>query len=321
MARKLYPFCLYIFSMKPTRNTPALFPNARHFPSARSFFLPIPAQILALASVLTALLIFAPTVHAQEITSPDELGLQGYKDPAERTAILAKSTVFVRVTPQLSPYHVAIDDGAIYGAATLVLPLPAPVQNNNNGGIPGTNPTRNADTPPPKPVLLTTEFFVRNAQTIEIFHRGKRYRVEVEHADRDLGFASLKAPPELLEQLTALSVHTQKKAPLGSLYTLVFDVERRPGVREVSLGLQGEGALAFYRAATPVVSNGYPIVTRSGAIYGMFALRFADRPHQGFALMSEHVRNFLTPKSSPTREEETIQLQVEGAGQVRSPRQ
>ncbi len=258
-----------------------------HTPSHKHTLAPLVALCLCLA--------IAAGAHAQNpapatVISPDDLGVESLKrqDSKKRSAQVNRSVVRVKVTPHIPRHIRPIGDPAAYGAATLI--------QAEDG----------------RELLITSEFLIRDAHKIELFAGDRSWPTQVLRADLHQGLALLSLPQELVTELTAVPLAVELK-PGQKLFTAAHDARGETLVYPATLGPQGDGALGYYRQASPALTNGYPLMTLDGRLYGIFTFRPANDPSLGLAITAQKIVAFLDPKAE-AEEPGDLKIEVLGTG-------
>jgi hypothetical protein len=226
----------------------------------------------------------------RQLLRPGELpGPTPYRDPTQHARALATHALRLRVTPKPQPYITTLGDPSIYGAATLILP-----------------PGRDAA------ALVTGEFFVRDAATIEILWQGRALPTAALRADQQLGLAELALPDEIAARLAPAPLRDTPLLTWDRLFVLLFDKDGVPLVAPVLLHGPGEPEeLSFYTAASPTVGEGHPIFDQRGAVVGIFALRLPVENKPGYALLTAPLARFLDP-AAPAPGQQPLPFEVLG---------
>ena len=252
------------------------------------------ALIASSAAVPSAEAQKPPTVKHVDI---DDITLRPERHDAlkARRETLSRSIVQVRVTPDLGPHIRPIGpQGHALGAATLI------------------RDARLGEAP----VLITSEFLVRDAREVELLVGDEPVKVKVLRSDPRLGLAVIEAPKEIIETMTPLEVVPEGKTVNPRLVTLAHEAGGDLLIFRAAIGEQGQGPLAYYHTAHPALSGGYPLITDQGQFYGLYAFKPTQLPDLGLTIVGEHISRFLDPPEE-TIKTEALKLNERGSSRRR----
>ncbi len=247
--------------------------------------------ILSLLCLLLPQITWAQDTERVTLT-PDQLPtIKTWKDPKQHALELQKHVLRVRVTPKKDPYITTLGDPSLYGIVTMI-----------------------QDEKTEDPALITGEFFVRDAQKIEILLPELGWQTAtIARADRNLGLAQLTLADPIPEQIRpkAANVRNTPLVTWDTLHTLTFDLKGLPLVRPVTLQGPGAEGMAFYMGASPGLGEGHPIFDDRGMCLGLYAIRAIEKPGLGYALMSQALLDFLKAEPTQTTQDD-LRIEVLG---------
>lgn len=219
-------------------------------------------------------------------------GVVRYQQHDKIAARLSQHVVQIRVMPKRPKYIRSMGDPAHYGAATLV------AQKDQ------------------EPVLITGEYFVRNAESLELMLGSTRCTTNVVEKKPQLGLAVLSIPPECKLNLKPAPLSTG--APTPNLYALTFDQRGVPTVRPAQIGPRGNKELAFYHQASPSLGGGHPIFDQEGNLRGLYALQLPQHKHVGFLIPHGPIEKLLSPPEE-RKTNAPLNLDIQGGRRIQNP--
>jgi hypothetical protein len=185
--------------------------------------------------------------------------------PDERLADLSASVVTVAVTMPAQPNITLIGPPGPVGAAVLV-----------KSGDPSTGP-----------VLLTSEFLVRGAESILLRTPAGEWPSKVLRSNVHTGLALLDLPDDLRESMRA-----RRLSDLSFIAPTGFTVAEGR-LLKVAVHGRGKDHLEWYWRMIPSLPGGHAFFDAHGDVVGIFALQRADEPDYGFAVLGEPIAHFL----------------------------
>lgn len=204
--------------------------------------------------------------------------------PEERRQALAASVVQVEVSLPKHKHITTYGDDGPRGAAVWILP---PVEGAT-------------------PVLLTSEFLVRGAEKIILRHGRETFPTEVVRAEVATGLATLTAPKELTDRLSAATFTPSELIPHRG-----YTIADRQLVMIAVVG-RGEEQLEWYWKTTPSLPGGHAFFDERGHVVGIFGVQSTDHPEHGFAILGAPIKGFLAPAKPEPEKPDRFELRSVG---------